>query len=107
MEANNTHTRFSVEIERTDKRTFDFLVPNHLVNKIGIISKWGKLKGEITEQFRMGELEFDDYEPPPIRRNYHSGKKIHPPIKVSSMCKNRGECENTYTLPIFDLENMK
>ena len=40
MEANNTHTRFSVEIERRDKRTFDFLVPNHLVNKIGIISKW-------------------------------------------------------------------
>ena len=47
MEANNTHTRFSVEIERTDKRTFDFLVPNHLVNEDGIIDK--KITDNITK----------------------------------------------------------
>jgi len=104
MKPNNLYTRFSIEIERSDKRIFEFLVPNRLVNKFGRITKCGKLLGEIFEQFRMGELEFDDYEPPPIHRNYWTGKEIDPPIRVSSICENRGKCENTYTLPYLDLE---
>jgi len=56
--SNKTHKKYSVKVEYTRRNIFQFLVPNHLLDKDGNITD--EIKKEISNMFSKEDLTYDD-----------------------------------------------
>ena len=95
MDKDFTHQKCSITVRQSEDREFEFIVPQHSVDKEGNIDK--DILQEIKDKFELGELDFGDCD----EGTYPSFGYAETYVPPTSKTTIEGGCSFTDELPVF------